>query len=220
MRQEKGEKWKNGLHYKLKEGIRLLIGEKDFQNHTMSKLIKGAVVPRPIAWISTISQDGTHNLAPFSFFTVASMEPITLCFSIGSADRDKDTLENIKQTKQFIINVVTETLANQMHKSSKGFPPEVDEFHIAGTEFEEGDFVKAPRVKESPVHMECELNRIIEIGEGHLVLGKLVGYHIQEEVYEEKDRVDPRQLKPVGRMAGDYSYIRDFFTLPNEDFPE
>ncbi|CDQ21443.1 NADH-FMN oxidoreductase RutF, flavin reductase (DIM6/NTAB) family [Halobacillus karajensis] len=198
----------------------MLIGEKEFQNHTMSKLIKGAVVPRPIAWISTVSQEGIRNLAPFSFFTVASMEPITLCFSIGGAETDKDTLENVKQTGQFIINVVTETLANQMHTSSKVYPPEVDEFNMAGTEWEDGDFVNVPRVKESPVHMECELDRVIEIGEGHLVLGKLVGYHIQDEVYEEKDRVDPRQLKPVGRMAGNYSYIRDFFKLPNEDLPE
>lgn len=200
--------------------MKLIISEEEFHDHSMSKLIKGAVVPRPIAWVSTVSSNGTRNLAPFSFFTVASMDPITLCFSVGSADREKDTLENIKQTKEFVVNIVSESLANQMYESSKGYAPDVDEFEVAGTEFENGDFVQAPRVKQSPVHMECELDQIIEIGEGNLVLGKLVGYHIQEEVYEETDKVDPKKLKPVGRMAGDYSYIRDFYTLPNDDLPK
>lgn len=198
----------------------MIISEENFQNHSMSKLIKGAVVPRPIAWVSTVSQDGIRNLAPFSFFTVASMSPITLCFSVGSVDKDKDTLENIRETKQFIINVVSEPLANQMHESSKEYDSNVDEFEMAGTEFEEGDFVSVPRVKQSPVHMECELDRVIEIGEGNLVLGKLVGYHIQDDVYEETDKVNPHKLKPVGRMAGDYSYIRDFFPLPNDHLPK
>ncbi|SFK45538.1 NADH-FMN oxidoreductase RutF, flavin reductase (DIM6/NTAB) family [Halobacillus dabanensis] len=198
----------------------MIISEKEFHDHSMSKLIKGAVVPRPIAWVSTISSNGTRNLAPFSFFTVASMNPITLCFSVGSGQREKDTLVNIKQSKEFIINIVSESLANQMHESSKGYGADVDEFEVAGTEFEDGDFVQVPRVKRSPVHMECELDQVIEIGEGNLVLGKLIGYHIQDEVYEETDKVDPQKLKPVGRMAGDYSYIRDFYTLPNDDLPK
>ncbi|WP_337193776.1 flavin reductase family protein [Halobacillus litoralis] len=198
----------------------MIIREEDFQNHSMSKLIKGAVVPRPIAWVSTISKDGIRNLAPFSFFTVASMSPITLCFSVGSADSDKDTLKNIKETKQFIINLVSESLANQMHESSRRYGPDVDEFELAGTASEDGDFVSVPRVKQSPVHMECELHQVIEIGEGNLVLGRLVGYHIQDDVYEETDKVNPDKLKPVGRMAGDYSYIRDFFSLPNSDLPK
>ena len=198
----------------------MIISEEEFHDHSMSKLIKGAVVPRPIAWVSTISSNGTRNLAPFSFFTVASMDPITLCFSVGSADREKDTLENIKQTKEFIVNIVSESLANQMHESSKAYSSDVDEFEVASTESEDGDYVQAPRVKQSPIHMECELDQVIEIGEGNLVLGKLVGYHIQDEVYEETEKIDPQKLKPVGRMAGDYTYIREFYTLPNDDLPK
>ncbi|MGR9047819.1 flavin reductase family protein [Halobacillus faecis] len=198
----------------------MIIGKEEFHNRSMSKLIKGAVVPRPIAWVSTLSENGIRNLAPFSFFTVASMNPITLCFSVGSADRDKDTLKNIKETKEFIINVVSESLANQMHESSKRYGPDVDEFQVAGTDFEDGDFVSVPRVKQSPIHMECKLDQVIEIGEGNLVLGRLVGYHIQDHVYVEKDKVDPHEMKPLGRMAGDYSYIRDFFSLPNDDLPK
>ncbi|WP_226585571.1 flavin reductase family protein [Halobacillus litoralis] len=193
------------------------IDKEQFHNHKMSKLIKGAVVPRPIAWVSSISRQGVKNLAPFSFFTVASMDPITLCFSVGASDREKDTLANIKEMKQFVINLVSEPLANQMHESSKSYGPDIDEFEQAGTAFEDADYVQVPRVKESPVHMECELDQVIEIGTGSLVLGTLVGYHIQEDVYQETDKVNPYQLKPVGRMAGDYSYIREFYSLPNKN---
>ncbi|MGP4062795.1 flavin reductase family protein [Halobacillus sp. H74] len=195
----------------------MMIHEKEFSKHSMSKLIKGAVVPRPIAWVSTISKSGTRNLAPFSFFTVASMDPITLCFSVGGAEREKDTLANIRETGQFVINIVSESLANQMHESSKGHAPEIDEFEMAGTEVEDSVYVEAPRVKASPVHMECEIDRILPLGSNHLVLGRVIGYHLQEDIYQENDKVDPHLLKPVGRMAGDYSYIRDFYSLPNED---
>lgn len=198
----------------------MLIHHDDFKNHDMSKLIKGAVVPRPIAWVSTISQDGIRNLAPFSFFTVASMDPITLCFSVGAREQDKDTLANIKETEQFVVNIVSESLANQMHETSKGYGAEEDEFKAAGTKSEDGCFVQVPRVAEAPVQMECKLDQVLEVGKGNLVLGKVVGYHIQDDVYYDQDKVDPHKLKPVGRMAGDYSYIRDFYTLPNDDLPK
>lgn len=190
------------------------IGESQFHEHRVSKLVKGAVVPRPIAWVSSLSAEGVANLAPFSFFTVASMDPVTLCFSIGDGEREKDTLVNIRETGKFIINLVSEDLADQMHESSKNHSPDVDEFQAAGAEPEPGDFVSVPRVKHSPVHMECTLSQIVEVGAGHLVLGRLVGYHMKDDVYKEVDKVDPHKLKPVGRMAGDYTYIREFYSLP------
>ncbi|MCA1012478.1 flavin reductase family protein [Halobacillus halophilus] len=198
----------------------MLIHKDQFKDHNMSKLIKGAVVPRPIAWVSTESEDGVGNLAPFSFFTVASMDPITLCFSVGSVEREKDTLTNIKETGQFVVNIVSESLANQMHESSKAHPRETNEFIQAGTSTERAAYVKAPLVTDAPVSMECELDRIIDLGLNQLILGKVVGYHVREEVYMETDKIDPYKLKPVGRMAGDYSYIREFYKLPNENLPE
>ncbi|RWZ52241.1 flavin reductase family protein [Halobacillus fulvus] len=198
----------------------MLISKQQFHEHNMSKLIKGSVVPRPIAWVSTISQDGIRNLAPYSFFTVASMDPITLCFSVGNSTREKDTLANIKEKGQFVVNIVTEALANQMHISSLEYAPDEDEFSMANTESEPSDFVNVPRVKEAPVHMECELDQIIEVGSNHLVLGRVIGYHIQDHVYQETDKVNPHQLKPVGRMAGDYSWIREFYSLPNDQLPK
>nr|WP_256522586.1 flavin reductase family protein [Halobacillus sp. A5] len=186
----------------------------------MSKLVKGSVVPRPIAWVSTISEEGVYNLAPFSFFTVASMDPITLCISVGDGERDKDTLLNIQETKDFVINIVSESLANQMHESSKPFSRDVDEFERAGTASGKSVQVRSPKASEAPVSFECELDQIIEVGTSHLILGKLVCCHIQDDLLLEGDKIDPYKLSPVGRMAGDYSYIREFYRLPNEDLPK
>ncbi|MFD2923364.1 flavin reductase family protein [Halobacillus naozhouensis] len=195
----------------------MIIQQNQFHDHNMSKLIKGAVVPRPIAWVSSLSSQGVRNLAPFSFFTVASMNPITLCFSVGAEGRAKDTLVNIRETGQFVVNIVSESLANQMHESSKAHESEVDEFKKADLKAAESKTIQPPRVMEAPVNMECELDQVIEIGTNHLILGKVVCYHIQEDVYMETDKVDPYKLAPVGRMAGDYTYVKEFYKLPTSE---
>ncbi|SDK20151.1 flavin reductase family protein [Sediminibacillus albus] len=189
-----------------------------FKHRNMSKLVKGAVVPRPIAWVSSISGEGVRNLAPFSFFTVASMDPITLCFSVGGAEKEKDTLANIKASQAFVVNIVSEKLANQMYETSKSYPAETDEFAIAGLDAEPGERVKVPRVKLAPVQMECQLDRIVEVGNSSLVLGRLVCYHINDEIYEEVDKVNPDKLSVIGRMAGDYAFTREFFELTDKKF--
>ncbi|WP_430790079.1 flavin reductase family protein [Virgibacillus flavescens] len=196
----------------------MIIEDSQFSNRNMSKLIKGAVVPRPIAWVSSISKDGTANLAPFSFFTVASMDPITLCFSAGEGQSgEKDTVANIKETGEFVINIVSEPMANQMYETSKYFSAEQDEFTIAAIDKAESKRVQPPRAANAPVSMECKLDQIINVGTSNLVLGKLVCYHIDDDVYMENDKVDPDKLKAVGRMAGDYAFIREFYDLPNKD---
>ncbi|WP_226037246.1 flavin reductase family protein [Aquibacillus saliphilus] len=199
----------------------MIINEQQFKNHDMSKLVKGAVVPRPIAWVSTVDDQGNDNIAPFSFFTVASMNPITLCFSIGSgkerASGEKDTLSNIKKTGSFVINIVSEALANQMFESSQVYQPTEDEFEKAKLSKVASDLISPKRVAEAPVSMECKLDQIVTVGEGNLVLGRLVCYHIKDDVHMTNDKVDPKKLNVIGRMAGDYTYINDFFGLPNKD---
>ncbi|WP_077623625.1 flavin reductase family protein [Sediminibacillus massiliensis] len=192
------------------------IEKSQFAERNMSKLVKGAVVPRPIAWVSTISKQGERNLAPFSFFTVASMDPITLCFSVGGGDRQKDTLQNIEETKDFVINIVSKPLANQMYETSKNFDAPIDEFTEAGLASAKSRFVHSPLVKDAPIQMECELDRVVEVGTNRLVLGKLVCYHIKEEVYMYGDKVNPEKLEVIGRMAGDYTLINNFFPLPEQ----
>lgn len=203
----------------------MIIDESQFHRHDIAKLVKGTVVPRAIAWVSSISKKGTPNLAPYSFFTVASLDPIIFCFSVGprstvNQPTDKDTLVNIKATKEFVINVVSEAQANQMHESSKSFANGTDEFELASVKTADSQKVQPLRVAESPVNMECKLERIIPVGANHLVLGRLVCYHISDEVYLANDKVNPHTLKPIGRMAGDYAYIRDFFSLPLKDLPQ
>jgi flavin reductase (DIM6/NTAB) family NADH-FMN oxidoreductase RutF len=190
------------------------LGEKE-----VYKLLSGSVVPRPIAWVSTISETGVLNLAPFSFFTVASRQPPTLCISIGPGVNErigtiKDTLANIRSQKEFVINVVTTSLGNQMHKSSESLPTEVDEFAEAGLTPIDSSVVAPKRVKEAPIQMECKLDRIIEVGTDHLILGQMVRYHIKDEYYLENYKVNLEKLDPLGRLAGSYSEMKGLFNLP------
>ncbi len=174
------------------------------------KVLIGSIVPRPIAFVSTISEDGVLNVAPFSFFTVASADPPVLCFTPTGP---KDTLANIRETKQFVVNIVSEDFAESMNSASGSYAPEVDEFAVAGLTPVESTMVKPPRVGESRVQMECELYQILEIGAGALVLGRVVLIHVDDEIVE-NDRIDPDKLRAIGRMGGNtYARTTDRFDL-------
>jgi flavin reductase (DIM6/NTAB) family NADH-FMN oxidoreductase RutF len=187
------------------------------------KLLIGAVVPRPIAWTSTVSRKGTRNLAPFSFFTVASRQPPTFCISVGPPPETeggeratKDTLSNIEVTGEFVINIVSLSLSNTMHESSKNHPPEADEFRKAGLTPAPCQVIRAPRVGEAGVSMECLLDRILDLGSDHLVIGRMVRFHVKDELYED-GRIDVAGLDPLGRLAGNYTKVETIFDLPTED---
>lgn len=185
------------------------------------KLLIGAVVPRPIAWTSTMSAGGVLNLAPFSFFTVVSRNPPMLCISIGPRTDEepgsKDTLANIEATGEFVINIVSVPLSNAMHESSGSHPPDADEFEKAGLTPAPCEVVEAPRVGEAGVSMECVLDRVLELGSDHLVIGRMVRFHVRDELYTENGRIDVAKLQPLGRLAGDYTKIETIFALPAED---
>ncbi len=137
----------------------MIIDPAELDTTSVYKLLSGAVVPRPIAWVSTRSRDGILNLAPYSFFTVVSRQPPMLAISIGprtgGEDYAKDTLTNIRDTEEFVINMVSVELANAMHESSINYPPEVDEFVRAGVTPVACEVITAPRVAESRISMEC-----------------------------------------------------------------
>jgi flavin reductase (DIM6/NTAB) family NADH-FMN oxidoreductase RutF len=181
------------------------------------KFLIGSVVPRPIAWVSTVSADGVNNLAPFSFYTVASRNPPTLAISIGPRTDDeapeKDTLKNIEDTGEFVVNAVSMELANAMHESSQNHAPDSDEFAAADLTPAECEVVKAPRVAESLISSECVLDRKIPLGGDHLVLGRVVRFHIRDEIYA-NGRVDLASLDPLGRLAGNYTKLGGIFDLP------
>jgi flavin reductase (DIM6/NTAB) family NADH-FMN oxidoreductase RutF len=146
----------------------LIIDPHTLDPRSRYKLLIGSVVPRPIGWTSTLSREGVRNPAPFSFFTVASRNPAMICISVGPrVDRPpdtKDTLSNIAETEEFVINIVSLPLSNAMHESSMNHPPEADEFEKAGLTPADCEVVAAPRVEEAAVSMECVLDWVLQLG--------------------------------------------------------
>lgn len=194
----------------------MIIEKSEFSQHRIAKLVKGTVVPRPIAWISSVGKNRMLNLAPFSYFQIISSDPVMFIISIGKGENigkagDKDTLSNIKETGDFVINMVSASLASQMQKSSGVFPNDVSEFDEAGLTPAKSRLVSAPRVEEAVINMECKLNRIMELGNFNQVIAELVCYHIKDEVYMEGDKVNYKTYDPIGRMAANYTYVRDLF---------
>ena len=187
---------------------------------TIYKLMTGSIVPRPIGWISTLSEAGTPNLAPFSYFNAVSAAPPTLLFCLGMKDpgTPKDTLKNVRSTGEFVVNIVTEALAKAMNHTSIKAPYGEDEFALAGVTPAPSITVKPLRVAESPVHFECRVAHIYPVGEdesgSHIVVGRITHIHVDDDVLIDGDKIDMAKLKPVGRLAGrGYARITDTFEL-------
>ncbi|MBX2860281.1 MAG: flavin reductase family protein [Vampirovibrio sp.] len=186
------------------------------------KLLIGSILPRPIAFVSTISADGATNVAPFSFFNGVCTAPPTLLFTTtrrGTDGEKKDTLLNIEATGEFVVNVVTEDIVNQVNQSSAEYGRQVSEFEATGLTPAQSLKVNPPRVLESPINMECKLNQIVEIGDGNvgsgsIVIGTIVQFHYRDDVYED-GKVITNKLKPVARLAGsNYCPVREAFEVP------
>ncbi len=190
------------------------------------KLMTGSILPRPIALVSTISKEGVYNLAPFSFFTGITSDPPTICFSPARRGIDgepKDTLENIKATGEFAINIVNEDTVEQMNETATEFPPEIDEFKESGLTAVDAKIISPPLVKESPISFECKRLQILEIGKaqaggGFLVIGEIVMFHVKDELLE-NGRINTGLLNPIGRLAGaEYSKLGERFILQRKPF--
>ncbi len=166
-------------------------------------------MPRPIAWVSTTSAEGIHNIAPFSFFNAFGAAPPILAFApMASEDRpQKDTLANIRALEEFVVNIVTEATLAAMDTTGRLYPPEVDEFSVAGLTPAPSVVVKPPRIAESPINFECKLFALVPLGEGEgsatLVLGRAVHVRVADEVMRE-GKIDARLLLPVARMGGPF----------------
>lgn len=202
----------------------MIINPDDLNEKDTYKLLIGAIVPRPIAWVSTVSSDGKQNLAPFSFFTVASRNPPILAITIGQGTNEregtiKDTLMNIRMQKEFVVNIATVALANEMHRSAENLPSAVSEFDYTGLTPVASEVVKAPRVEEAPINIECVLHDVIKLGNDHLVLGRVVRYHVKDDLYED-GRINVEKLAPIGRLAGNYSLVETIFSLPKDDLKD
>lgn len=185
------------------------------------KLMIGSIVPRPIGWISSVSEEGAHNLAPFSFFNGVNGKPphVVFCPMIRGTDGShKDTFRNVKSTGQFVANIVTEELAEAMNITATEFPADVDEFEAAGLTASPSQTVAPPRVAESPVNFECEVAHLLELGDepggGSVVVGRVLHIHVADRVLFNGDKIDIEQLRPIGRLAGSgYCRVKDVFEL-------
>src|ERR1700739_4859500 len=182
------------------------------------KLLIGSIVPRAIGWVSTLSTDGVANLAPVSFFTAVGRQPpmVSLSMQARSDGGLKDTFVNIRDTGEFCTNLASLPQAHQMHRTAAEFPSEVDEFEAVGLEKAPSQVVKVPRVAGAPISFECTVERIIPIGDldAPIVFGVVERFHIRDDLYLERGRIDTAALHPVGRLAAEYTLVEDAFTTP------
>ena len=171
----------------------------------------GAIGPRPIAFASTISADGHHNLAPFSFFNVFSANPPILVFSparSGRTNTTKDTFNNVKEVKEVVINIVNYNMVHQMSLASSPFPPNIDEFDKTGFTKLASETIQPYRVAEAPVQFECVVNEVVELGQnggaGNLVICEVKKIHIAEEILDAEGKIDQKKIDLVARMGGNW----------------
>lgn len=178
------------------------------------RLLAGAVVPRPIAWVSSVAPDGTDNLAPFSFFNVVAIDPPVVMFApVGSGDDLKDTARNVRETEEFVVNVVTMDVAEAMNQTAATLPAGESEFDHAAVERAPSTTVAPPRVAEARVSFECTLYDFVSIGGSSMVLGELQHAHLADDVTTD-GKIDVEKLDAVGRLSGSYyASTRDRFSL-------
>ncbi len=187
------------------------INPKEIPTRDFHQYLLGSVAPRPIAFVSTMSEDGIPNLAPYSFFNAFSSNPPILVFSSNRRvlnNTTKDTLHNVQTTREAVINVVTHDIVHQMAVTAVEFDRATSEFEKAGFTPIPSDIVAPYRVKESPVNMECKVMDIIPLGEhggaGHLIICEVVCMHIDDAVIDENNRIDPHKIDLMGRMGRAY----------------
>lgn len=183
------------------------------------KLLIGCIVPRPIAWVTSLGKGEIVNAAPFSYFNVASIEPMMVSVAVmrkpGSVP--KDTARNIMQTGEFVVNMVDVHNVDAVNQTSADYPPEISEVEAVGLEVAPSVLVKVPRLRASRIHFECKLHQIVELGSpttSDLIIGEVVHVHVADELYH-AGRIDATAFAPVSRLAGHtYATLGEQFDRP------
>ncbi|RME84270.1 MAG: flavin reductase family protein [Planctomycetota bacterium] len=182
------------------------------------RLMTSAIIPRPIAFVTTLSREGKTNGAPFSYFQGITSNPQLVMLSIGRRKGiPKDTLRNIESTGEFVINLVTEEILEKVVQTSADYPYGVSELEEVGLQVQQSSRVKPPLVLESPVNLECRLLEIVVLGKAlqNMVIGEVVCYHIREDLLQEDGTIDPFSIHPVGRLGGSYyCKLGEIFEIP------
>jgi flavin reductase (DIM6/NTAB) family NADH-FMN oxidoreductase RutF len=179
------------------------------------RMLLTSIVPRPIAWTSTVARDGTRNLAPFSYCTVVSNTPPMLSLTLERKDGggEKDTLRNLRATGAFVVNIVSGPLVEAMVVTSGAYPHDVDEFTLAGVTPLAAESVRGYRVAEAPISLECRLVRILQPGSDAVVIGRIERCHFADTVVDDQGAVDPAALRPVGRLGRTFAVIDDLLDI-------
>jgi flavin reductase (DIM6/NTAB) family NADH-FMN oxidoreductase RutF len=186
---------------------------------TAYRLLVGCVVPRPVAWITTVDASGRVNVAPFSSYNYVATSPPMLAVNIALRAGDgavKDTARNIRVSREFVVNVATESTMEEMHRSAWEYPADVSEAEALGLPLLPSRHVRAPRIGSTPVQMECRLDQAVTLGRGvnTLYIGEVVAFHLSSEVYDGR-RVDAEKMRPIARLGGPfYSGLGEIFHRP------
>jgi len=204
-------------------GELLSIQPEEMAARDFYRLLTSLVVPRPIAWVSTVGADGTPNLAPFSFFNAVSGSPPTLMVSIGQRHgRPKDTLRNIQETGEFAVHIVSENLAQAMNLSSGEYAYEVDEFERSGLDCVACTDIRPPRIASARAAFECRLTQTVPVqgSTSTMVLGLVLRVHLGRELLRPNGQADARLLRPVARLGGnEYAHLGPVFSMERPTVP-
>ncbi len=188
----------------------LEVAPSDWDRREFYLLMTALVIPRPIGWMSTVSASGVRNLAPYSYFNLMGSDPFYVAFGSTGV---KDTLTNVRETRQFVANIATMHLLEKMNFTSGDFPRDEDEFGWAGLTPVPSAKVLPPRVGEAKAHLECELVQVVSDRNTHIVLGRIVHAHVDPSVWKD-GRVDAKLLDPICRLSGSaYGSLGDLFRV-------
>ena len=198
---------------------------RQLSNHDRYKLLTGVVVPRPIALVTTRNLEGHYNAAPYSFFNAMGSDPPVVVIGVGNrqSGEPKDTAHNIRSTREFVVNLVNEAIAEKMNITAVDFPPEEDDLAMAGLTPVPSVQVQTPRIAESPVNLECREIATLNIGQTRVVVGEVLHFHISDEFIDPvKLHIHTDQLHIVGRMHGGGWYVRttDLFKIDRLTYEE
>lgn len=195
----------------------LEVGVKDWTESQLYHVTTALVIPRPVGWISTVSAAGHRNLAPYSYFNLLGTDPFYVAFGSSGA---KNTVGNLAEVPQFVCNIATMHLIDQVEFTATDFPPGEDEFNWAGLTPAPSVTVKPHRVAEAKAHLECEVAQIIKEGDVHIVLGRILHVHVDRSVWR-SGRVDPRLLDPLCRLSGGtYASLGDIYGIKRKSWEE
>jgi len=178
------------------------------------KILTGAVVPRPIAFVSSLNHDGTVNAAPFSSFMIASVEAGYLAFSVGPGEAvEKETLRNVRRMREFVINTASEELAKEVQLCGEEQPPGTQKIVLARLQLIASERIKTPRIANTKIQFECALHRIVRFGDSHMVVGEVLLMHAETGLVR-NGKIDPLEYSPLGRIAGrNYCSVREIISV-------